>query len=220
MSLTSTRNGHRSNSFELPYGYQIDLDFIKYCEGITKPILTDTGIAKRHQRRQRHSIEVMLGLEKSFNSTIEDLKQMDVFRESAPTPPPRSHARLMNLHQPNFNSAVYLDQSDLEDAVNDFEKTFENSHYQKNQQILSVSDGGECLAIFSSYYDDNFKNDHLKIFLRKKCVFFILSFFIIYVSTVSVFSLKNCSILFIFLFCDGKQHINIFFLSLKLTLNV
>lgn len=141
MSITSSRGG-ASNCFELPYGYQIDLDFIKYCESIAKPILTDNGIAKRQQRRQRHSIEVMLGLEKSFNSAIEDMKRMDVICDSPtpPTPPPRSHLHLMNTQ---MNNSAYVDQSDLEDAVNDFEKTFENSNYQKIQQIFNVNSEGE-----------------------------------------------------------------------------
>lgn len=137
MSITSSRCA--PNCFELPYGYQIDLDFIKYCESIAKPILTDNGLARRHQRRQRHSLEVMLGLEQSFNSVIDNMKRMDVICDSStpPVPPPR---RMMNLYPYRRAS---MEQSDLEEAVNDFEKIFENSHSQRNQRSLNIFTEGE-----------------------------------------------------------------------------
>lgn len=147
MSLTSNRVQAKS-CFELPYGYKIDLDFIKYCESLTlsKPDLTDNGTSKRHQRRQRHSVEVMLGLEKSFNSAIDDMKHMDVIYDTPtpPTPPPRSHRNMMNSYRSSS-----IDRSELEDAVNDFEKTFENSHQQKNQHVSNFTNiGGEKLYLF------------------------------------------------------------------------
>lgn len=138
MSVTSTLCA--PNSFELPYGYQIDLDFIKYCESIAKPILTDNG--RRQQRRQRHSLEVMLGLEQSFNSVIDNMKRLDVVCDTSepPTPPPRSHRPMINI---NPKSRASTEQSDLDEAVNDFEKTFEISHCQKSQRSLDILNNGE-----------------------------------------------------------------------------
>lgn len=47
-----------------PYGYHIDLDFVRYCESISKEDKNRTGSIKRRKdrRKQRHSMEVLLGL--------------------------------------------------------------------------------------------------------------------------------------------------------------
>lgn len=46
-----------------PYGYHIDLDFIRYCEELAANIQrpTDEQMQRRNKRRQRKSLEVMLG---------------------------------------------------------------------------------------------------------------------------------------------------------------
>lgn len=46
-----------------PYGYHIDLDFIRYCEELAKngKKPTNKQLERRNKRRQRKSLEVMLG---------------------------------------------------------------------------------------------------------------------------------------------------------------
>jgi hypothetical protein len=46
-----------------PYGYHIDLDFIKYCEQMNNSSLTEGQLRRRDRRRERQSMEVMLGLQ-------------------------------------------------------------------------------------------------------------------------------------------------------------
>ncbi|XP_049953679.1 KN motif and ankyrin repeat domain-containing protein 3 [Schistocerca serialis cubense] len=43
-----------------PYGYHIDLDFVRYCEAMRRG---GTSRPRRPRRRHRHSLEVLLGLE-------------------------------------------------------------------------------------------------------------------------------------------------------------
>lgn len=46
-----------------PYGYHIDLDFIRYCEELAANVQRPTHeqMQRRNKRRQRKSLEVMLG---------------------------------------------------------------------------------------------------------------------------------------------------------------
>jgi isopropylmalate/homocitrate/citramalate synthase len=46
-----------------PYGYHIDLDFVRYCESVSQEA-DRTGSIKRRKdrRRQRQSMEVLLGI--------------------------------------------------------------------------------------------------------------------------------------------------------------
>lgn len=46
-----------------PYGYHIDLDFIRYCEELAANVERPTNeqMQRRNKRRQRKSLEVMLG---------------------------------------------------------------------------------------------------------------------------------------------------------------
>lgn len=52
-----------------PYGYHIDLDFVRYCEALTggggagSQAATEAQRQRRDRRRQRKSMEVMLGFE-------------------------------------------------------------------------------------------------------------------------------------------------------------
>lgn len=53
-----------------PYGYHIDLDFVKYCEEIASSAGQTNGKRnpRRDRRKHRHSMEVMLGLQDSITS--------------------------------------------------------------------------------------------------------------------------------------------------------
>lgn len=58
-----------------PYGYHIDLDFVRFCEKLAKasgePSLSKK--MRRERRRQRQSMEVLLGLTKPVIWNIEQL---------------------------------------------------------------------------------------------------------------------------------------------------
>lgn len=70
LSNTSISNQTQSSSSSklkkcscCPYGYHIDLDFIRYCEELAKngKRPTNKQLERRNKRRQRKSLEVMLG---------------------------------------------------------------------------------------------------------------------------------------------------------------
>lgn len=66
-----------------PYGYHIDLDFIRYCEELAKngKQPTNKQLERRNKRRQRKSLEVMLG----FN----DQWLFDLGKQHAMVPKPQ-----------------------------------------------------------------------------------------------------------------------------------
>lgn len=68
----------------LPYGYQIDLDFIKYCENLNQPDLSDVELQRRQRRRQRQSMEVMLGIQMEMQNQMDELSGI---WEEKPQPP-------------------------------------------------------------------------------------------------------------------------------------
>lgn len=74
-SFTSPRHG--PSCWCCPYGYHIDLDFVRYCEGLTqepkKPGASQSQQQRRDRRRQRRSMEVMLGFEQ-----IAELQQAQI----------------------------------------------------------------------------------------------------------------------------------------------
>ena len=49
-----------------PFGYHIDLDFINYCQSLGKADLSQGQKLRRDRRRQRQSMEIMLGLGPMF----------------------------------------------------------------------------------------------------------------------------------------------------------
>lgn len=54
----------QSSCYCCPYGYHIDLDFVKYCEELA--VNAAQPNARRDRRRKRQSIEVMLGIDDSL----------------------------------------------------------------------------------------------------------------------------------------------------------
>lgn len=59
-----------------PFGYHIDLDFINYCKSLGKVQPPSDGQRiRRDRRRQRHSMEIMLGLGPLFTQ-IENAMEM------------------------------------------------------------------------------------------------------------------------------------------------
>lgn len=99
-----------------PYGYHIDLDFVRYCESIGQQA-DRTGSIKRRRdrRRQRQSMEVLLGLEPPFIHTLEKIHQKAIEEEL-----PHSDTKKSSLIQ-----------DDLYEVVSDFERTLQRSKGKK-----------------------------------------------------------------------------------------
>jgi len=49
-----------------PYGYHIDLDFVRYCEVLANAKPSEEELQRRDRRRSRKSMEFMLGFESLF----------------------------------------------------------------------------------------------------------------------------------------------------------
>lgn len=145
--------GSSNNCACCPYGYHIDLDFIKYCEQLNNSSPTEGQLRRTSRRRQRQSMEVMLGLQQQaqrqqldFNLAEQLLREVhDELRNAnePPTPPPRAHhsespivpyySRHPPFHQKaatpmqNFYTAFVANDNALNDVVSDFERTLERS---------------------------------------------------------------------------------------------
>lgn len=50
-----------------PYGYHIDLDFVRYCETLANAKPSEEELQRRSRRRSRKSMEFMLGLDSIFD---------------------------------------------------------------------------------------------------------------------------------------------------------
>nr|XP_022914795.1 KN motif and ankyrin repeat domain-containing protein 1-like [Onthophagus taurus] len=94
-----------------PYGYHIDLDFVRYCESICQSERTSSISRRKDRRRQRQSMDVLLGL-----------------APSTPTPVPEKPPSA-----PGFVQSPTV-SSTLSDVVFDFEKTLQRT---ANKNVLS-----------------------------------------------------------------------------------
>lgn len=103
-----------------PYGYHIDLDFVRYCESISKDA-DRTGSIKRRRdrRRQRKSMEVLLGLD-SITDHFE--KQPDPI-----SPILETENRLLQK------------QDSFDNVIDDFEKTFQRSNNKLSNNLPDVT---------------------------------------------------------------------------------
>nr|CAH7740104.1 unnamed protein product [Callosobruchus chinensis] len=92
-----------------PYGYHIDLDFVRYCESISKEADSRTGSIKRRKdrRRQRQSMEVLLGLAPPILTSLEQHYQV-----------------IEEKNSPNITktTTTFSFNDGFNDAVSDFEK--------------------------------------------------------------------------------------------------
>lgn len=139
------------SSLKLPYGYNLDLDFIKYCESVTQLDPNDAEYQRRQRRRQRQSMEVMLGIQLEMQSQMDELSEF--WGKQPPEPPPRTHLHQIESpiiprytkqqRQPNLKS---WDPS-LNDVVDDFEKTLERSKKGKERGERGRAKGKETLEI-------------------------------------------------------------------------
>lgn len=137
-----------------PYGYHIDLDFVRYCEAVAAGSIGDRSSIerrkKRERRRQCQSMEVLLGLvspalggieaespEISRGSSSRWPDERDGGREaedenSSNTVQKSSHDEYRRFHRPRQRreeeeEKVVSPSFDLSDVVGDFEATLKRS---------------------------------------------------------------------------------------------
>lgn len=133
MSSPIALQNSNSSTLILPYGYQIDLDFIKYCENLANIDLTDAELQRRNRRRQRQSMEVMLGIQLEMQQQMNQATEF--WDRKAPEPPPRTH--LHPIESPIVPKVTARQQMEtkwdpaLSEVVSDFEKTLERSKKDK-----------------------------------------------------------------------------------------
>ncbi|XP_068145167.1 KN motif and ankyrin repeat domain-containing protein 2 isoform X2 [Drosophila tropicalis] len=75
-----------------PYGYHIDLDFVRYCESLAQAKPSEDEIRRRDRRRSRKSMEFMLGFESLFGGDWQadarvEPKLTEAVHESEPDSP-------------------------------------------------------------------------------------------------------------------------------------
>lgn len=136
-------NGDRS-TLNLPYGYQIDLDFIGYCENVANVDHTDAEMQRKNRRRQRQSMEVMLGIQLEMQQQMNDFGE--IWEKKPPEPPKRTHSLTVESPiVPKLTSRVTQWDPALSDVVNDFERTLERSKKGKESSNRTERDGGVVL---------------------------------------------------------------------------
>lgn len=133
----SSQLENSSSTLILPYGYQIDLDFIRYCENLANidaSFVTDAEIQRRNRRRQRQSMEVMLGIQLEMQQQMNhQMNEIYNNNKTPPDPPPRTH--LHSIESPIVPKYVPIAvrQNDTKwdpafsEVVSDFERTLERS---------------------------------------------------------------------------------------------
>lgn len=120
------------STYHLPYGYQIDLDFIRYCENLNNVDPTTAELQRRHRRRQRQSMEVMLGIQLEMQQQMNESGEF--WDKKPPEPPVRTHSHHVESPiVPKLTSRVTQWDPALSDVVSDFEKTLERS--KKGKEI-------------------------------------------------------------------------------------
>ncbi|GLG93606.1 KN motif and ankyrin repeat domain-containing protein 1 [Gryllus bimaculatus] len=95
-----------------PYGYHIDLDFVRYCEALSNGNEVSSSKQRRRERRRaRHSMEVLLGLTSPSLWTIE--QQLPEVPQEETTSPV---------------SLEFIQDDALNKAVEVFEDTLQRTH--------------------------------------------------------------------------------------------
>lgn len=143
MSSPAALQHSSSTTLILPYGYQIDLDFIKYCENVANIDPTDAELQRRNRRRQRQSMEVMLGIQFEMQQQMNQASEF--WDKKAPEPPPRTHLHTIESPiVPKLTSRQQLETKwdpALSEVVDDFEKTLERS--KKVKENVNKREKGE-----------------------------------------------------------------------------
>ena len=160
-----------SSTLILPYGYQIDLDFIKYCENVNNVDPTDAELQRRNRRRQRQSMEVMLGIQ--FEMQQQMNQATEFWDKKAPEPPPRTHLHTIESPiVPKLTARQHVDTKwdpALSEVVSDFERTFERS--KKGKEVVNKKERVERMKERSkSKSREDFLNGEFYFFLSNVLV--------------------------------------------------
>ncbi|KAK0075695.1 hypothetical protein PV326_011361, partial [Microctonus aethiopoides] len=108
-----------------PYGYHIDLDFVKYCEAVAAGSADKNTIdrrKKRERRRQCQSMEILLGLvsppvNNIQNDPLQELNNSSIVNKNGLTKLDDANNTMTSK---NYQ---YSEALDLSDVVGDFEAT-------------------------------------------------------------------------------------------------
>ncbi|KRT79272.1 Ankyrin repeat-containing protein [Oryctes borbonicus] len=114
-----------------PYGYHIDLDFVRYCDSIGQTERTASIKRRKDRRRQRQSMDVMLGLAPPISQNNEtQLPQIVSYN-----------------HQEKLDSrkCALIQDTTLNEAVSDFEKTFQRSKVSHPNNLPDVTAVSEII---------------------------------------------------------------------------
>ncbi|XP_043475967.1 uncharacterized protein LOC122507370 isoform X1 [Leptopilina heterotoma] len=115
-----------------PYGYHIDLDFVRYCEAVAAGCRSRSGVdrrEKKERRRQCQSMEFLLGLVSSVSpKPIGNSTELSNTSYTADEP---SSSKPNVVKDANTN---YISELDLSDVVDDFEAALlRSSESYKNE---------------------------------------------------------------------------------------
>ncbi|XP_075165233.1 KN motif and ankyrin repeat domain-containing protein 2 kank isoform X2 [Haematobia irritans] len=88
-----------------PYGYHIDLDFVRYCESLANAKPSEEELQRRSRRRSRKSMEFMLGLDSIFDQWDAIDKQQTLTELPHENEPDSPFASLQRT--PSFTSTPY-----------------------------------------------------------------------------------------------------------------
>ncbi|XP_067627260.1 KN motif and ankyrin repeat domain-containing protein 2 isoform X2 [Eurosta solidaginis] len=98
-----------------PYGYHIDLDFVRYCESLANAKPSEEELQRRSRRRSRKSMEFMLGLDAMFEqwdaaARVQAVPEVPHENDSADSPrllppPPASHSNNLYTSTPRPRSS-------------------------------------------------------------------------------------------------------------------
>ncbi|XP_019881677.2 KN motif and ankyrin repeat domain-containing protein 2 isoform X2 [Aethina tumida] len=112
-----------------PYGYHIDLDFVRYCESFSQNEADKTGSIQRRKdrRRQRQSMEVLLGITPTPLTNIES-SYKPIQEQASPKIVDQTSKTLYAFNLDGFN-----------DAVTDFERTLQRSKNKNKHNLPDVT---------------------------------------------------------------------------------
>ncbi|KAL5288167.1 KANK1 family protein [Megaselia abdita] len=142
-----------------PYGYHIDLDFIRYCESLVKLKQSDGQMLRRDKRRSMKSMEFMLGLESLFEhwepkETVQSVPEID---SECNTPVEKSvrsffdeSAMPIARSTPDSSTTSAFMHDCLDDVVNDFERTLERAKNNKRDNKRNGHSWEDYIEIIDS----------------------------------------------------------------------
>ncbi|XP_065370103.1 KN motif and ankyrin repeat domain-containing protein 1 isoform X2 [Calliphora vicina] len=122
-----------------PYGYHIDLDFVRYCESLANAKPSEEELQRRCRRRSRKSMEFMLGLDSIFDQWDSSDRQQtltELPQENELDSPYHSLQRT-----PSFTSTPYQYQPlrHRSSSVPRFNYGSQNSNYPRSESPFGTA---------------------------------------------------------------------------------